>query len=200
MNTFTRLTLSADRTIVCTMRNRSWVWIAAVFWMACGGGGGGGTTDAGGGDTGGGGCPLTLRVDGVTYTAITCQAQGFKTVAAGLYQIDFAAQFNRDPPRIRSIAFTVRDSDDAPTASHVRDYDASQSNPGADATYHETSLDPGWSTLASAVKVGSGTLTLTRYDRAARRMSGTFSIVALKGTDAKTLEGSFTDLPLTTAD
>ena len=143
---------------------------------------------------------MILRVDGLTYAAVNCQAQGFKTVAAGLYQIDFAAQFNRDLGRIRSIEFTVRDSDDAPTASHLRAYDASQSNPGVDATYHATSLDAGWSTLAATVKVGSGTLTLTKYDRAARLMSGTFSIVAKQGTDAKTLDGSFTDLPLTKAD
>jgi hypothetical protein len=186
------------------MRTRSWLGLAAIACVACvacsSTSGGGSPSDAATDNGPGGGCPFSLTVDGTTYNAITCQGNGVNTVASGLYQFDLAAQFSNAAPNIRSIALTIRDSDTTATATHLLTYDASQSNPGCDATYHETSLDPGWSTLAAGAKVGSGTLTLTKYDRAAKLVSGTFTITALKGTDSKTLTGSFTDMPMMRAD
>ena len=162
--------------------------IASSCLVGCGGG-------AGVGVDGSVGCPFTLSVDGETYNAVKCQLQGGPTSAAHLYQIDLSAQFNDTPGKIRSVQLTLRDDTETP---HDHGYTVTMDTmaPSVDATYYPTSLDPGWSTLANAVEVGSGSFKITSYDTAMKLISGTYSFQVKQGANVKTITGTLDNAPM----
>jgi hypothetical protein len=162
--------------------------------VGCGGDGAG----AGPGPATGGGCDFKLTVDGATYDAISCTAQGYKTFASGVYQILVSAPFSRAPAPVRSVAFVLTDSD-LSSETHVKTFTVNADNPGAKATYNVTQTDQ-WGTLDGQVNVGSGSLTVTEYDRANKLISGTYDMVVKQGAAMKNITGSFTHLPLAKAE
>ena len=172
--------------------------------MGCSDPPGSGTpADAGGGPPGDGGagtptgaCPLSLT-DGTTYGAVSCDVDGFKTFAAGVYQIQINARFNTNQP-IRSVNFTLNDSD-LPTESHVKTFPVGTANPGVNASYNVTFQDQ-WSTLENAVAVGSGSFVVTEYDRTNKLISGTFDMVVKQGAGSKTITGVLTRVPMAKAE
>src|SRR4051794_40953047 len=127
----------------------------AVTVLGCGGDGGAGAP----GPATSGGCNFNLTVDGATYNAISCTAQGDKTFASGVYQIVLSAPSNRAPTPVRSVAFVLTDSDLA-TESHVKTFTVGAGNPGASGTYSVTPMDM-WGTLEAMTNVGSGSLAVT---------------------------------------
>jgi hypothetical protein len=147
------------------------------------------------------GCPLTLRVDGVTYNATSCVVQGAKTFAPGLYKVMINAPFNNGATApagaIRSVSFVL--NDDA-TATHVRTFPVSAGNPGATATYRATQTDA-WITLSDPMtNIGSGSFTVTEYDRTNKRISGSYEIVVKQGAASKTISGTLTSVPMSLAE
>jgi hypothetical protein len=165
-------------------------------------GGGGETPDATPGPSGAG-CPLTLRVDGVTYNATSCVVQGAKTFASGLYKINISAPFNTAATAtagaIRSVSFVLND-DDAATATHVRTFTVSAANPGATATYRATQTDA-WVTLSDPMtNIGSGSFTVTEYDRTNKRISGSYEITVKQGSASKTISGTLTRVAMAVAE
>lgn len=143
-----------------------------------------------------GACPLSL-IDGTTYGAVSCDVNGFKTFAAGVYQIQIAARFNTNQP-IRSVNFTLNDSD-LPTESHVKTFPVGTANPGVNASYAVTFQDK-WGTLDNTVVVGSGAFVVTEYDRANKLISGTFDMVVKQGASSKTITGTLTRVPMAKAE
>src|SRR5262249_31995392 len=120
---------------------------------------------------GSGACPVALTVDGSTYNGVLCTAQGGSTfVGGGLYQIAVSATFNGPPPPIRSIDFVLNDHDNPGVETHIKAFPASDVAPSAAANYHPTGTET-WSTLSNAMTVGSGSLTVTEYDRTNKRIS-----------------------------
>jgi hypothetical protein len=162
--------------------------------VGCGGDGAGGGPDPGTG----GGCDLKLTVDGATYNAISCSAQGYKTFASGVYQILLSAPFNRAPTPVRSVAFVLTDSDLA-SETHVKTFPVNADNPGAKATYNVTPTDS-WNTLEGQTNVGSGALVVSEYDRVGKVISGTYDVVVKQGAAMKSIAGSFTRVPLAKAE
>jgi len=176
----------------------------AVALAACGGDGGSAGAD---GSTpmspsGGGACPLTLTADGATYTAVTCDVKGMQILAPGPYKILIFATFNKasteNGGKIRSAMFAINDTDDA-TAPHTGTFTVGDAVPGASANYSVTQFDT-WSTLAAAMTVGSGSFTITEYDRAAKKISATYDMVVKQGAMSKTITGALTHLPVARAD
>lgn len=176
--------------------------IGLLLTCGCSGGGGDETPDASPGPSAAG-CPLTLKVDGVAYNATSCVVQGAKTFASGLYKIGISAPFNTAATApagaIRSVSFVLND-DDAATATHVRTFTVSATNPGATATYRASQTDA-WVTLSDPMtNIGSGSFTVTEYDRANKRISGTYEIVVKQGSASKTISGTLTGVPMAVAE
>ncbi len=182
--------------------------VVALFVFACGCGGGTGAGpggDAGssptGGATTGGTCPLTATVDGTTYTAVSCTAHGEPTFAPGVYKLVISAPFNKintNSGHIRSLFIVLTDNEDAPAATHLKTFTVSAENPGASAVYNVTQFDS-WSTLDGSANVGSGSFTVTEYDKAAKVISGTYNIVVKQGTNSKTISGTLTHVAMSNA-
>jgi hypothetical protein len=160
-----------------------------------GGSGAPGGSGAGGGSASGA-CPLTLT-DDTTYNAVSCDANGFESFAAGVYQIQIAARFNTNQP-IRSVNFTIND-EDLPEETHVKTFPVGTEKPGVNATYAVTFMDK-WGTLAQTAVVGSGSFTITEYDRANKLISGSYDIVVKQGSASKTITGALTQVPMGQAD
>jgi hypothetical protein len=182
---------------------RSASWLCFLLVVGCTGGEGDDTPDAGAPGPSGAGCPLTLTVDGVTYNAASCVVQGAKTFASGLYKIQVNAPFNTAATAvggaIRSVQFVLND-DDAATSTHVRTFQVSASNPGATATYRASQTDA-WVTLSDPMtNIGSGSFTVTVYDRASKRISGNYEILVKQGSASKTISGTLTNVPMLTAE
>ena len=152
---------------------------------------------SGPGSPGSGSCPVTL-VDGASYNGILCDVQGIKTFAPGVYQIEISATFNSKPP-IRSVAFTVNDSDLA-TESHIKSFPVGTANPGVNATYNVSPINNVWATLENMTAVGSGSFVVTEYDRTNKLISGTFDVVVKQGATSKTITGTLTHVPMKRAD
>ncbi len=176
----------------------------AVSSFSCGGGGGtpSGSSDGATGSAASG-CPLTLTADGKTYNAVSCVVQGAKTFSAGLYKVSISAAFDTAATaiehRIRSVSFGLNDGDEA-SATHVRNFPVSVENPGVTATYNVTQFDS-WATLnGPMVNIGSGSFTVTEYDRVNKYISGSFDIVVKKGAESKTITGSLTHVPMKVAE
>jgi hypothetical protein len=158
-----------------------------------------GTGCGGGGGSSSGSCPLALIVDGSTYNAISCDVQGMSTfVGGGLYKISISAPFSMAPGPVRSILIVLNDHNDA-ADTHVREFTASDAIPGAAANYHPTASEE-WSTLSSAMTVGSGSMTVTEYDRMHLRISGTFDFTVLRQGTTKHIQGSLRSVPMSHAD
>ncbi len=157
-------------------------------------GGGSGSSGAGGSSS----CPLTITVDQKdTYDATWCNIQGAKTFASGVYQISVASRFNDVQP-IRSIDFLFNDSD-LDTETHVKTFPVGVANPGVNSTYRPSPTDE-WVTLDNQNVVGSGSFDLGKYDRTSKLFSGTFDIVVKQGAEAKSIKGTFVDVPMQTAE
>jgi hypothetical protein len=155
-----------------------------------------GAGGSGAGGSASGACPLTLT-DGTTYSAVSCDANGFESFAAGIYQIQIAARFNTNQP-IRSVNFTLND-DDLPEETHVKTFPVGTEKPGVNASYAVTFMDK-WGTLDRTAVVGSGSFTVTEYDRANKLISGSYDIVVKQGTESKTITGELTQVPMERAD
>ena len=143
-----------------------------------------------------GACPLTLT-DGTVYNAVSCDASGTKSFAAGVYQIQVGARFTTTQP-IRSVRFVLND-DDLPTESNVKSFPVGTAKPGVNATYTVSIMDM-WGTLEATNVVGSGSFVVTEYDRANKVISGTYDIVVKQGAASKTITGTLTRVPMTQAD
>jgi hypothetical protein len=178
----------------------------AVALAACGGDGMSNPAGADGSTpmspSGSGACPLTLTADGATYTAVTCDVKGMPILVPGPYKILIFATFNKasaeNGGKIRSAMFAINDTDDA-TAPHTGTFRVGDAVPGASGNYSVTQFDT-WSTLAGAMTVGSGSFTITEYDRAAKKISGTYDMVVKQGAMSKTITGALTHLPMSRAD
>ena len=160
-----------------------------------GGSGAPGGSGAGGGSASGA-CPLTLT-DDTTYNAVACTVNGVETFSAGLYQIQISARFNTKQP-IRSVSFTLNDLD-LPEETHVKTFPVGTEKPNVNATYFVTFQDQ-WGTLAQTAVVGSGSFTVTEYDRANKLISGSYDIVVKQGSASKTITGALTQVPMDLAE
>jgi hypothetical protein len=164
---------------------------------ASGAGGSGAPGGSGAGDgSASGACPLTLT-DDTTYNAVACNVKGFESFSAGLYQIQISARFNTSQP-IRAVNFTLNDLD-LPEETHVKTFPVGTEKPSVNATYLVTFQDQ-WGTLAQTAVVGSGSFTVTEYDRANKLISGSYDIVVKQGSASKTITGALTQVPMEQAE
>jgi hypothetical protein len=170
-----------------------------------GGSSSGGESSTGGSATGGrsstggrpgstGSCDANITVDGDTFQAVKCTASASGLVNS-TYQIVVSLAFNTIASGpVRSVLFSLTDES---SGDHVKTYPVGLDVPSSNATYDSpTAVGDFWSTTDGPNNiVGSGNVDLTVFDATAG-VSGTYDVVVKKGSEEKTVTGSFSGVPV----